>query len=115
VGATLFEWSTCKPYMYPRVETRHDVAFYVDIHQLGRLVENQELDGVIRLLKNQNGKYRREPLIPDRNQKSMFASVLNILCDKESNKRRSAAAILQSTELTSCILCIRTRAEKRNL
>jgi hypothetical protein len=115
VGATLFEWSTRNPYIYSTVKSRNDLAFYLDVHEFGRLLEDQETNGDITLLKNRNGGYSREQLNPDRNQKSILAPVLDIICSKAPKQRTSAEEILQSKELKSCLECIQKQAEIGNL
>jgi serine/threonine protein kinase len=115
VGATLFEWDTKKPFLYSRVECQEKVEFYLEVHEKGRLVENEDEKGNVTYLKNliQEG-FRRESLVPERAKKSRFASVLDQICHKDPKSRTSAEAVLQSKELKYCLELIRKLAENGN-
>jgi hypothetical protein len=100
--------------MYSRVEKHDDPQFFLDVHQQGRKIEHMQVNGEVSLVQNCDGSYLREQLTPDRNRKSVFASVLDILCNKDPTQRTSAEHIIQSEELKSCLKCIREQAVAAN-
>jgi serine/threonine protein kinase len=100
VGATIFEWDTHKPFLFSRVICDQDVSFCIDVHENGRKMETvDKINKKWIYAVDQHGLIRRESLVPDRSSWSVFAPILESICNAVPSKRISAMEAMTCSDM----------------
>jgi serine/threonine protein kinase len=104
VGACIFEWELGKPFMVARDGVDHDVDFYIETHEKGRIIEKlDKTTEEFHFAPDGKGGYERESLTPGRTKRSLFAPILELLCQVDPEKRPSAMEVMNSSELLTIL------------
>jgi serine/threonine protein kinase len=95
VAATIYEWDVHRPFIAAMDGVNKDLPFYINIHEEGRPIEQYDTDShEWQLVPDGKGGYERETLTPGRTSRSIFASVLDSICNVDPRKRLSAVEVM---------------------
>jgi serine/threonine protein kinase len=113
VGTTIFQWDTHLPFIHSRVHRGQDVPFFIDVHENGRRLESWDtINQKWKYVVDEHGVIRRESLVPDRSNLSIFAPILESICNVDPSKRISAMEAMTCSDMCYILLKVAKLASK---